>query len=173
MLQLNTALFEVKSQVGTSRMRLVSVSYLTAVLLEYTMLVSSCFVMETHEFLEQLDRKMSKLMTKPIEEKGGRLLKDLHLYQLMMHSVAEKLHNRSPGKIDCPKAMYISGKPSFLRTSFNGTHLFNTFKWIKSDLKRFNFLVEENQKEWMNMKLAYILHRKGDDLGYDDSGSYY
>lgn len=154
-------------------MRLLLLAYLTTVLLEYMTLVLCCFVMETYEFLTQLDQKIANLMTNPIQEKGGRILKDLHLYQMMMNTVAEKLHNRSPGEIDCPRAMYVKGKPGFLRTEFNGTNLQTTFKWIKSDLKRFSFLVEENQKEWMNFKLAYILHRLGDDLGYDDTGSYY
>lgn len=154
-------------------MRLLRIVYLTIASLEYVVLVSSCFIMETHEFLQHLDQRMVKLICNPIKEKGGRLLKDLHLYQLMMNTVAEKLHNRSPGEIYCPKAMYISGKPQFLKTSYNGTHLLGAFKWIKSDLKRFKFLIEENFKEWMSFKLAYILYRLGDDLGYDETGSYY
>lgn len=151
-------------------MRLLSVLFLTTL---YTAFVSSCFIMETYEFLKQLDQHMAELMTNPIREEGGRILKDMHLYQLMMNSVAEKLNNRCPGEIDCPRAMYVSGKPVFLRTDFNGTLLQNTFKWMKSDLKRFKFLIQENQKEWMFFKLSYILYRLGDDFGYDDTGSYY
>jgi hypothetical protein len=100
---------------------------------------------------EELDEKITRMLTKPKADECKILLKLIKLYQTTMFRIQRLVENNDTDMVEATQKMYDGGGPKFLQIRINDEN-FRKLGWSEEDLDQYYNLRLITDQAWFELR---------------------
>lgn len=100
---------------------------------------------------EELDEKITRILTKPKAEECKHLLKLIKLYQTAMFRIQKLVENNDTHMVRATQKMYDRGGPKFLQVRIKD-EIFRKLGWSEEDLDQYYNLRLITDQAWFELR---------------------